>query len=345
MEGDILTINFKELFKVLWKEKWWIMAITALFMALGLGYAFSLREEFTSQGKILPEVSGKGSGSQLSGLAALAGLNLGSAASGTDAIRPDLYPDVINSTPFFMELLKTEIVTKDNQKLTFENYYHSVLEKAEKIDEDRLKKFPVEEPGIIVINLLNEDRLTDLRERVTASIDQKSGVIFITSKMPDPVVAAGVTQFAMNYLVDYITDYRTEKLKQDVAYLGDQVGASKQKYYSDQARKASYADQFQLGTLRSQSADIQRERIESEYRMSSSVYNEILKQYEEAKFKLHQETPVFQVLEPPVVPNLKSEPRKAIILLGFTMMGGIISLLFCSLYKRNYQKFLLKEKI
>lgn len=340
MEEDILTINFKALLKVLWKEKWWIIAITAIFMALGIWYAFSLREEFTSQGKILPEISGRGGGNQLSGLAALAGVNLGSGASGTEAIRPDLYPDIINSTPFFLELLKAEIVTKENQKLSFENYYHTVLEEGQEINEDRLKKFPVEQPGLIVVNKLDEARLKNLKNRITASIDQKSGVIAIKTKMPDPVVAAAVTQFAMNYLVDYVGDYRTEKLKQDVDYLAEQIGVSKQKYYSDQAKRASYADQFQLGTLRSQTADVQRERIESEYRLSSGVYNELLKRFEEAKLKLHQETPVFQVLEPPLVSNIRSEPKRKMIILLFAFMGGILSLAIAVLLRKNYKRFI-----
>ncbi len=341
MEEDILTINFKELFKVLRKEKWWILLISVVFVSLGLWYAFSLREEFTSQGKILPEVTGKGgSMGQISGLAALAGVNLGTSAAGSDAIRPDLYPDVINSTPFFLELLKTEVTTRENQKLSFESYYHTVLEKGEEIDEENLKKFPVEQKGLIVINKLDEFRLKDLKDRVTATIDPKNGVISIQSKMPDPVVAAATTRFAMNYLVGYVTDYRTEKLKQDVDYLAGQVGVSKQKYYTDQARKASYTDQFQLGTLKSQSADVQRERIESEYRLSSGVYNELLKRYEEAKFKLHQETPVFQVLDPPVVANMKSEPRRSLILVAFLFLGGFIAILFSVFKSSNYKKII-----
>ena len=147
--------------------------------------------------------------------------------------------------------------------------------------------------------------------------------------MPDPVMAAGIAKYAMKYLTDYVTDYRTEKSKQDVDFLGRKVAAARGEFYGDQARKARYADQFAAPTIRLQAADIQRERLESEYKMSSTVYNELLKKFEEAKIKLQQETPVFQILEPPVAPTLKSEPKKAIILLASAFLGFFLSFTAC----------------
>jgi uncharacterized protein involved in exopolysaccharide biosynthesis len=330
-EEEVITINYRELFTVLLKGKFWIIGITLLLGILGGIYAYNAREEFVSSGKILPEISGKGGGglSQFSGLAAIAGVDLGAVgASVTDAIRPDLYPNVITSTPFYLELLKAKVKTKDNIEVVFEKYYHAVIEEGKVADEELLRKFPVNEEGIIVLNRLGEVRLKELRARVTGSMDKKTGIISITAKMPDPVVAAEVTRFAMNYLVDYITDYRTEKFKADVEYLENQLQGSKGKYYLSQQKRASYADKYQAGTIRLQSADIQRERLESDYRMSSTVYNEILKKYEEAKFLLHKETPVFKVLDPPVVPVLKSEPKKSLILLTSVLIGGVIGVAF-----------------
>lgn len=324
--GDEIRIDFKAIFRILWKEKWGVMLITALVTALGIIYALRAREEFESKGKILPEIQGRGGGGlgQFAGIASLAGVDLSSmGGGGADAVRPDLYPDVITSTPFYLELFKTPVHTKENKSMTFEQYYHSVIEEGKEPDKELLQKYPVKEEGIIVVNRLNESRVKALRERITANIDRKSGVITIISQMPDPVVAAETARFAMEYLMEYVKNYRTEKLKKDVEYLAEQVNASRGKYYSTQERKARYTDQFQ--DMRLQSADVQRERIESEYRLSSSFYNELLKKYEESKFKLHQETPVFQILEPPVVPVLRSAPRRALIVLTAMILGGMIA--------------------
>lgn len=342
MEDNLLQINFKVLLRVLRKEIWSIFGAIAISGILGWFLINLLEDEFISQGKILPEAQGKGTSlGQLSGFAALAGVDLASAgSSGIDAIRPDLYPDLISSTPFLLDLFNTKVRNKVNKELTFEEFYHSSIEKSEEFTASAIRKFPIKEDGIIVMSRLNEERLADLRARVTASIDKKTGMITISSKMPDPVVAAGVTKYAMDYLMDYIKNYRTEKLQKDLDYLANQVASSRGKYYSTQQKKVSYSDQFQIGTIHQQSSDIQRERIESEYRLSSTFYNELLKKYEEAKFKLHQETPVFKVLEPPVVPTKKSEPKRLVLLSIVLFVGGVIGVLFALLRGRNYRKIL-----
>ncbi|KPM49025.1 hypothetical protein AFM12_07975 [Jiulongibacter sediminis] len=340
-EEDVITINFKALLKVLWKEKWLILSITTLFVIGGALYAFTAREEFVSEGKILPEVSG-GAGSSLGGLANLVGIGgfeLG-LKNNTDAIRPDLYPDLINSTPFFLELMKQNVLSKSGDTLQFEDFYHLTIEEGKELEDEKLKTFTGKPKGVIVMNRLTEDRLQDLRERIKGSIDKKSGVIGFRVKMPDPVVAAEVAKYAMTYLTQYVSEYRTEKNKQEVDFLGGKVAAARGEFYNDQTRKASYADQFSAPSIRLKAADVQRERLESEYKLSSNVYNELLKKYEEAKIKLQQATPVFQVLEPPVVPNKKSEPNKAVILISTTFIGVLISTVIAILWKKNYQAIL-----
>lgn len=335
---DIITINFKTFFQVLWKEKVLFILIVLLFASLGLWYAFTAQEQFVSEGKILPEIqSDKSKLGGLSGLASLAGVDLGS-SMGTEAIRPDLYPDILKSTQYFLDLFKQKVTTKTNKSIVFEQYYHEIIEKGSKIEEKKLSKFPVKENGFIILNGLSEDRMKDLRERIQATIDKKSGVISVSVKMPDPVVAATIARFSMVYLTDYVTQYRTDKAKKDLDFLEERVNAARGKFYSNQTKKAQYGDQFQLPTIRLQSADIQRERIESEYRMSSSFYNELLKKYEEAKINLQKETPVFQVLDPPTAPTQKSEPKKSIILLFSLFLGGFIGTVFVLFRKQNYKK-------
>lgn len=336
-ENDIITIDFKAFFQILWKEKVLFFAIVLLVAGLGLWYAFTLQEQFVSEGKILPELQAKGGKlGGLAGLASLAGVDLAS-VEGTDAIRPDLYPDVLKSTPFFLELFKQKVTNKANKQVLFEAFYHQIVEENKEIKEKRIQKFPVKENGFLVLNRLNEDRIKDLKERIQVNIDKKSGVITISVKMPDPVVAANIARFSMEYLTEYVTRYRTEKAKKDVDFLAQKVADARGKLYTNQTKKAQYSDQFQLPTIRLQSADIQRERIESEYRISSTFYNELLKKYEESKIKLQQETPVFQILEPPIAVTQKSEPKRAVILLVSIFLGSIFSVLVILFRKKNYK--------
>jgi uncharacterized protein involved in exopolysaccharide biosynthesis len=337
-EKDIISIDFSAFFKIIWKEKVWVVLITLLFAIGGVVYALLAREEYVSTGKMLPEYQSKAGGlSQFAGLASLAGVDLSSAAGGgSDAVRPDLYPDVLKSTPFFLELLKIKVRTKDNKEMLFSQFYDTfVLDN--KIEEKNTKiKFPTSNQ-YIAVSYQTEKNLKDLRERISAVIDKKTGLITVTVKLPDPVVATLITDYGMNFLTNYITNYRTEKSKRDLNFLAERLDAAKGKYFNNQAKKAQYSDQYQLSMMKLQAADLQRERIESEYKISSSFYNTLLQKYEEAKLKVQQETPVIKVLEPPVVPNKRSEPKRAVVVLLATFLGGIFGIIVGLIRKKNYK--------
>ncbi|UTA68412.1 MULTISPECIES: Wzz/FepE/Etk N-terminal domain-containing protein [Emticicia] len=337
--NNTVSLNFKALFQVIWKEKILIFMIILASAGIGLWYGFSQKEQFTAQGKILPEMLGRGGLrlGNLAGIASLAGVDIGS-ADGTEAVRPDLYPDILKSTPFFLELFKQPVVTRDNRKITFEQFYEGEFEKKSDEKQKDTVKAPHNQNGVLVIGKKYERRIQALKARIVGVIDKKSGVINISVKMPDPYVAAEVANFAMNYLTQYVTRYRVDKAQKDLDFLEERVNVAKGKYYFNQTKKAQYSDQFQESTMRLQSADIQRERIESEYRMASTFYNELLKKYEEAKIKVQQETPVFKVLEPPTVPTRKSEPRKSLILLVAVFIGGLIALIAALIRNNNYSK-------
>jgi len=339
VKDDIIAFNLKAFIQIIWKEKLLLLGIVAIFLGASAYYAFTKKDEFISEGQILPELASKGNKLRgLAGLASLAGVDIASSGDGTDAFRPDLYPDILQSTPFFLDLFKQTVTTKDNKQILFENFYHQVIEQNKEIPQKKITKFPVKENGFLVLNTLSEDRIKDLKKRIQTSIDIKSGIISISVKMPDPVVAASLARFSMIYLTNYITHYRTDKAQKNLEFLKEKVDAARGKFYSTQAKRAQYSDQFQLPTIRLQSADIQRERIESEYRTSSVFYDELVKKYEEANINFQESIPVFQVLTPPSAPTQKSEPKRAIILLIGIAAGGILGILISMLKKQNYKK-------
>ncbi|WP_341226365.1 Wzz/FepE/Etk N-terminal domain-containing protein [uncultured Arcticibacterium sp.] len=344
MEEDVFTVDLKAFLKVIWKEKLLIFGIILVFAILGIWFAFSLKKEYVSEGKILPEISSGGGGS-LGGLADLVGIGgfeLGM-KNNTDAIRPDLYPDVIKTAPFFLGLLEQTFITQNSDSIRFNEYCDLyIIESSEESTQEAFKGRP---EGVIVLDQLTESKIKELRERVVGSIDKKSGVISISAKMPDPVIAAEIAHYAMNYLTGYVSTYRTEKLRSEVDFLENKVASAKGTFYKDQSKKAVYEDQFSAATMRLKSADVQRERIESEYKMSTSIYNELLKKYEESKLKLKQETPIFQILEPPMAPNLASEPKKGFILGVFILIGFLVSLVATLFVKKNHRKVFLTSHI
>lgn len=77
-------IDLRELWNVLWQAKWWIIGVTFLFSVVGVLYALSLPNLYESQGIYAPaqdDDGASGLAGQYGGLAAIAGVSLGGAAS------------------------------------------------------------------------------------------------------------------------------------------------------------------------------------------------------------------------------------------------------------------------
>lgn len=94
-EIDLLELALK-----VWAERKWILKCCGYAVIVGLVIAFSIPKEYTATATIAPELSDGKSGEDCL-LAAMAGFNINT-SSGADAIYPDLYPDIVSSTPLLL---------------------------------------------------------------------------------------------------------------------------------------------------------------------------------------------------------------------------------------------------
>lgn len=361
-EDKEITIDFTALWHVIKEGKWLILATGFLSALLAAVVLFQKPNEYTSTASVMPELESSSLGGlgKYAGLASLAGINLGDMAS-SDAIRPDLYPNVINNTTFFLFLLEQNVRTSDGKTVNFKDFYYQTYE-VEDVNEDSTSKgivtslrsiLGIEKKKIvgqkdlqgqlIYLSKTKGEVIEELMAKITANMDKKTGVISISVELPDPVTAAHVAQISMNYLTTFVTNYRTEKARHDVDFLAQRLVEAKGKYYTTQAKKAQYSDMFSAPTIRLQSADIQRERIESDYRVTSSFYQELLKQYETAKLKVQQETPIFKTLQQPVVPYKKSGPKRVISIVFMGLLSFFVSLFILIFRKNKYKKIFIYQ--
>jgi uncharacterized protein involved in exopolysaccharide biosynthesis len=358
-EEKELSIDFKALYNLAFSFKWLLLLVSSIFGVVSAIYLFNKPNEYTSVATVMPEFESNGLGGGLSkyaGLATLAGINVNGMA-GSDAIRPDLYPNVINNTTFFLYLLNQKVQLTNGQMVKFEDFYLNIY----KIDkEEVLYSNKSKNDGFIqilkgyfrnetenIINNVNQNKdlvylskkkgeiITNLMKKVSASMDKKTGIISVSAQLPDPLVSAQVAKISMDYLTTFVTNYRTEKARKDVNFLAERLLEAKNKYYNTQTKKAQYSDQFAAPTIRFQSADIQRERIESDYRVTSSFYQQLLQQYENAKLKVQQETPVFKTLQQPVIPYMKSGPKRLYGILSASFVGFIIGFIGIIINSKN----------
>ncbi|GAB4001636.1 Wzz/FepE/Etk N-terminal domain-containing protein [Spirosoma daeguense] len=299
---------------------------------LGVAAALLTQPEFVSEARIMPEMNSGSSDvvKRLASVAGFAGMDF-SDSEGMDAVRPDLYPNVIQSTPFGLYLLEQPITTSDSIVTTIANllmtsdglsirrWFRNGIDKREKLTKPVTGK-PVR------LTRRQQDLLEEVGRRVSAKLDTRSGIISITAQMPDANAAASVAQLAMNYLTQYVTDYRTEKARQDLQFYTQRLQEARQRYQSAQYAAFHYNDQHKYYVV--QAATMEKQRTESELAIAQTVYTELSRQFEQAKLKVQERTPVFKILEPAKIPVQRSSPKRTLMVLVFTTVGFMVGLIW-----------------
>lgn len=346
-------IDLMEMVYKLWSQKKLILMWCMWGAIAGLIIAFSIPKEFTANVKLAPET--KGARTALTGglgaLASMAGISA-SANSGPDAVYPELYPDIVSSIPFATALFDVPVTDQKGKTFTVREYLEEETSSpwwsgimglpfkllgalkggASEDDKDHVTdnfKLTPKENGLVAT----------LNHRIKAHVDQKTDVITISVEMQDPLVSAMLVDTVMQRLQKYVTDYRTNKSRQDLIYALKLYGEAQQDYYDAQQRLADYIDRNQ--NLATRSAQVTRERLENEATLAFNLYNETALQVQNAKSRVQETTPVFTQITPATVPIRATSPRKGLILAGCTFLSFVacaVWILFGSPIVNEYKR-------
>ena len=174
--------------------------------------------------------------------------------------------------------------------------------------------------------------IENLRGRITVTQDVDTGIIIVEVKMPDPLLAAKIAAQVVHFLTEYITNYRTEKTRGDVEFIEDRLAEAKINFEKAQTELASYTDR-QRATTRA-TDDVERQRLENEFSIAFNIYNIMAQRLEETKIRLQEVTPAVSILDPPAVPNKRSEPLRIRTFLIFCVSGFTVGIVFVNLKNR-----------
>ena len=292
----------------------------------------------------MPEMNGGANDlfKRLSSVAGLTDLDF-SEADGMDAIRPDLYPNVLQSTPFILYLIAQPVTTTTGTRQTVGSFlltgtsgwsFRKLLSFFRfETTPPTLAKGP---SGALQLSTQQQDMAEEITERVSARLDARSGLITITAQMPDAYVAASVTQLAMTYLTTYVTNYRTEKARQDLTFYTNRVSEVRKRYQKAQYSVFHYNDNHKNLVMLSTTMD--RQRMEAELTIAQTVYTELSRQQEQAKLKVQERTPIFKVLEPPAVPTKRTSPKRILTVLLFAGTGFLVGVLSVLLHQGSIRE-------
>jgi uncharacterized protein involved in exopolysaccharide biosynthesis len=313
-------------------------------VVLGLAVALLSPKEYQSGATLMPEVqSSEGGASRLlQQYGGLLGMSGGADLGSDGMIPPMLYPQIVQSLPFQLSLLNTEIDFPDFETRT--TVYHFFDEVQTPSVFSYVKGYTIGLPGKM-IGLFREEAeqrplptgfetdtifsvtkdqmqmIENMRGRLTVALNEESGVLNLTVTMPDPQAAAQLAQKSIELIKEYVTLYKTRKAEEDLIFARQQMESAKAEFESVQDRLAEFRDSnINLSTARAQT---QEQRLQSEYDLAFNVYNTLAQQVEQAKLKVQEQTPVVSVLQPVQVP-VDDETSGLKILILFTFLLGFI---------------------
>ncbi|MGC6422878.1 MAG: GNVR domain-containing protein, partial [Flavobacteriaceae bacterium] len=122
---------------------------------------------------------------------------------------------------------------------------------------------------------------------------------------------------------EQVIAYKLEKLNDNLLFTQKQYTQKQKEFESLQDRLALFKDRNQnISSSRFQS---QLQRLQSEYDIALSVLQELAKQLETTKLQVNRDTPIFTVIEPVIVPHEREQPKRKLIVLIWTFLGGVLS--------------------
>lgn len=334
-EEEELEIDLMEYARKLWAARKLLLKVAGIAAIIGVVVALTTPKTYTVNATLAPESSK--SGSSLSGIASMlgvGGLNMGSDA---DALSVMLYPDVVSSTPFIIDLLDTPVKSMNEEipDTTLVGYleeyqssslFGTILSLPFKAIGAITSLFSSddEEEGNDTINPFQLSRkqsslVEGLKKAVIANVDKKTGVTTVSVTMQDPMVCTIIADTVIYKLQERVTSYRTTKAENDCKYW-EQIHAERQRdYIKAQQAYAKYVDTNK--NIARQSELIERERLQNEMNLAFQVYNNVATQLQLARAKVQEAKPAFAVVEPASVPLNPSGTSRKMILIGIVFLA------------------------
>lgn len=335
-----IVVDFIELLKVIGKDKLMMAVFLGIAAVLGLAVAFGTPKEYKASVMLAPEsTTGNSLTSNISSIASMVGMDMDFGSS-SDAIYPELYPDLIGSNDFIVSLFPVEVTTKDGSVTT--DYYDYLLNHTKKA----WYTFPARLLHDIVAKLKTDDvpftgdstkvnpfHLSKMQyniahkigKSINCTVDKKTSVITIEVTDQDPVISAVMADSIKNRLQAFITQYRTQKARNDLAYMEKLFMESKEEYVTARQQYAAYSDANQDLILQTYRA--KQEDLENEMQLKYNAYTQMYEQLQISKAKVQESTPAFTVVQSASVPLKHINKSKLMVMTIFMFLGFVLRVL------------------
>ena len=296
-------IDLRELFSVLWEGKLTIALVTALSAVISVSVALYLPNKYTSEALLAPRAEGGVGGglgqlaSQYGGLASLAGINIGGLGEGG---KTAIAIEMLKSREFFGEYLYDHVLVDLMAAESWDRASDKSILDPSIYDSASLTWVRDIGPEFQIKPSVQEAHDDFVESSLSVSEDKLTGFVTVAITHYSPSVARDWVLLIVNGVNNAVRARDVEEAENSIAFL------------NEQRQKTS------LVSL-------------------TEVFAELIEQQTKTvMLAAASEEYVFQIIDPPVAPELKSEPSRALICILGVLLGGMLSVVYVLI--RHYAK-------
>jgi len=336
-EEEEVSIDWMGYARKLWDMRKLLLKVAIIASIVGVVIALTTPRKYSVTVTLAPEMTGKGNNRTIANLSSMLGLGNLTQSSEADALNVMLYPQIVSSTPFMLDLLDTPVKTMNEEQpdttlmgymkeYTRSSLIGTVISVPMKAVGSVISFFKDEEeesgeriPNPFHLTKEESDAIKSLRLLISSDVDKKTGVTTISVSMQDPMVAALMADTVLMKLKEHITQYRVAKANDDLVFWEKIYEQRKAEYYDWQQKYAAYADANKNVIL--ESVRIEQARLQNEANLAYQIYNQTATQLQNVRAKVQEAKPAFAVVNPASVPLKPAGPSRKNILIGIVFFA------------------------
>lgn len=319
----------------------WKILIAAGMIGMVLGALVSIFKKpvFHAETSFVLEEGDTGGISQMSGLASLVGVNLGSLGSTSGLFQGDNIMELYKSDRMLGETLLSPF---DQEKLLIDRFVEfEELDKkwASKVDISGMdfslerQQFTVAQDSVVqqVSKLIRERQLSVVKP------DRKLSIIQVSISSKDEAFAKIFNETLVDKVNTFYLETKTKKTGENLRILQTQADSVRSILDESIAEYATATDRVPNVNPLLNSAQVESRKRQIDVQATAAVYQEIVKNLEIAKVNHRNNSPLIQIIDSPRFPLKRTEIRlvKGIVL-GAIIVGLLT--LFALYFRRLYQK-------
>ncbi|UJF23132.1 Wzz/FepE/Etk N-terminal domain-containing protein [Shewanella sp. OMA3-2] len=287
-------IDLRELFSVIWQGKWIIIAITFVFAVGSVFFAISQPNIYKSEALLSPADTQQGGGGlaalagQFGGLASMAGINL---AGGGGVDKTQMAIEVMKSRQFASSFIQKHNILADLMAAKKWDMANNAIIYDQELYSAAEQKWLRQVQAPFQSEPSMQEAYKEFSKIMTVNAAKDTGMVTVSVEHLSPVIA----QQWVSWL---IADINKEMKTREVAEANRSID-----FLQKQIQQTNVAD------------------------IRTILYKLVEEQAKTVMFAEVRDEYVFKTIDPALVPEEKAKPKRALIVVLGTMLGGMLAIM------------------